>query len=83
MRYKTQSTCSSEINFDVVNGNVHNVSYTGGCSGNLKAIGKLVEGKKIDEVISMLEGINCGQRNTSCSDQLATALKDYKNQQNQ
>lgn len=79
MQYKTKSTCSSEINFDVVDDKVRNVSYTGGCSGNLKAIGKLVEGKKVDEVINLLEGINCGSRGTSCSDQLASALKEYKN----
>lgn len=77
--YKTTGTCSREIHFDIeeVNGTkiVRNVSFVGGCNGNLKGIGKLVEGMPVDEVIRRLEGTICGMKNTSCPDQLAMALK--------
>ncbi len=78
MRYKTSGTCSSMIDFEVEDGIVRSVVFTGGCNGNLQGIGKLVEGMKIDEVIERLEGIRCGFKNTSCPDQLACALKQYK-----
>ncbi|MBE5878193.1 MAG: TIGR03905 family TSCPD domain-containing protein [Lachnospiraceae bacterium] len=78
MRYKTSGTCSSMIDFEVEDGIVRSVVFTGGCNGNLQGIGKLVEGMKIDEVIERLEGIRCGFKNTSCPDQLATALKQYQ-----
>ena len=77
--YKTQGTCSREITFEVDNGTVKNVQYYGGCNGNLKGIGSLVEGMPIDEVIARLEGIQCGFKATSCPDQLAQALKAAKN----
>ena len=77
--YKTSGTCSREIMFDIVDGKVYNVQYLGGCNGNLKGIGSLVEGMNIDEVISRLEGIHCGPKATSCPDQLARALKQVKN----
>ncbi len=76
--YKTKGTCSSQIDFDVENNIVHNVSFTGGCHGNLQAVSKLVEGKNIDEVISTLKGIKCGFKQTSCPDQLARALEETK-----
>lgn len=78
MVYKTFGTCSREINFDVVDGKLTNVSFLGGCNGNLQGISKLVEGIDIDEVIARVEGIKCGARQTSCPDQLAKALKQYK-----
>lgn len=78
MRYKTSGTCSSMIDFEVEDGVVRSVVFTGGCNGNLQGIGKLVEGMKIDEVITRLEGIRCGFKNTSCPDQLACALKKYQ-----
>ena len=78
MVFKTFGTCSREINFDVVEGKLTNVSFLGGCNGNLQGIGKLVEGMDIDEVIARVEGIKCGARQTSCPDQLAKALKQYK-----
>ena len=78
MVYKTFGTCSREINFEVVDNKVRNLSFVGGCNGNLQGIGKLVEGMDIDEVITRLEGIQCGARPTSCPDQLAKALKQYK-----
>lgn len=73
--YKTQGVCSRTIDFDVENGILTNVHYVGGCDGNLKGVGKLVEGMQVDEVIKRLEGIKCGFKNTSCPDQLAKALK--------
>ena len=78
MVYKTFGTCSREITFDVVDNKLTNVSFLGGCNGNLQGIGKLVEGMDIDEVIARVEGIKCGARPTSCPDQLARALKQYK-----
>ena len=78
MVYKTFGTCSREINFEVVDNKLTNVSFLGGCNGNLQGIGKLVEGMDIDEVIARVEGIKCGARQTSCPDQLAKALKQSK-----
>ncbi len=76
--YMTRGTCSRQILFDVTEDNkLTNVKFIGGCSGNLQAMSRLVEGKDIDEVISLLKGIKC-RSNTSCGDQLATALEKYK-----
>ena len=77
--YKTKGTCSQMISFEVEDNKVKNVQFFGGCNGNLKGIGKLVEGMDIDEVISRVEGICCGMKATSCPDQLAQALKASKN----
>ena len=74
-KYKTKGTCSREISFDIKDGKVYNVSFVGGCDGNLKAISKLVEGQDVDKVIKTLEGNTCGPRQTSCADQFAKALK--------
>lgn len=77
--YKTQGVCSSKINYEVVDGKVQNVSFVGGCNGNLQGISKLVEGMDIDEVINKLKGTKCGFKSTSCPDQLAKALEQEKN----
>jgi len=77
--YKTSGTCSQRIIFEVEDSKVMNVQFIGGCNGNLKGIGSLVEGMNIDDVISRLEGICCGMKRTSCPDQLAQALKAAKN----
>ena len=77
-QYNTQGVCSKSICFDIEDNKVKNVSYIGGCNGNLKGISSLVEGMDIDEVISRLEGTTCGMKKTSCPDQLAKALKVYK-----
>ncbi len=77
--YKTHGTCSREISFDLENGKVSNVQFLGGCNGNLKGIGALVEGMDVDAVIARVEGIHCGMKSTSCPDQLAQALKAAKN----
>lgn len=73
--YKTKGTCSQKITFDITDGIVSNVCFQGGCNGNLQGISKLAEGKRAEELISVLEGIRCGFKSTSCPDQLATALK--------
>ncbi|MBQ8358796.1 MAG: TIGR03905 family TSCPD domain-containing protein [Oscillospiraceae bacterium] len=80
MQYEHQNkgTCSRSVLFDIEDGKVKNVQYIGGCNGNLKGIGALVEGMDIDEAISRLEGIQCGMKATSCPDQLAQALKEVK-----
>ena len=73
--YGTHGTCSRQIDFDIDDeGKLHNVSFTGGCNGNLKGIGSLVEGMDVDEVIRRVQGIHCGWKPTSCPDQLAHAL---------
>lgn len=77
--YKTKGTCAQMISFDVEDNKLSNVQFYGGCNGNLKGIGSLVEGMDIDTVISKLEGIKCGMKQTSCPDQLAAALKAVKN----
>ena len=73
--YKTKGVCSQMISFDIEDGKVRNVQFFGGCNGNLKGIGALVEGMDIDDVISRVQGINCGMKSTSCPDQLARALE--------
>lgn len=77
--YKTNGTCSRVIELHIENDIVRGVTFQGGCNGNLKGIGSLVEGMSVDEVISRLEGIRCGFKSTSCPDQLAKALTEYKN----
>lgn len=73
--YKTKGTCSREIHFEIEEGIVKSVEFIGGCNGNLKGIGSLVEGMEVEDVIERLEGITCGFKPTSCPDQLAQALK--------
>lgn len=80
--FNTRGTCSRQILFDVTEDKkVTNVKFMGGCNGNLQGIAKLVNGKDIDEVIGLLKGIQC-RNNTSCPDQLAAALIDYKTKNN-
>ena len=73
--YKTSGTCSSQIQLDLEGDVVHNVKFTGGCDGNLKAIPALVEGLTVAEVEERIGGIRCGFKNTSCGDQLAKACR--------
>ena len=73
--YYPQGTCSQVIEFEIIDGAVHNVQYYGGCDGNTQGVGRLVEGMKAEEVIQRLEGIRCGFKPTSCPDQLAKALR--------
>ena len=77
--YYTRGVCSRRILFDVAeDGTLHNVSFEGGCNGNLQGIGALVEGMDIEEAIERLSGIRCGFKGPSCPDQLAQALKQYQ-----
>ena len=73
---KVQNVCSTKVDFDIVDGKVYNVVFTGGCNGNLKAIGKLVEGMEKDRLVSILKGNTCGPSRTSCADQLAHAVEE-------
>lgn len=78
MRYATSKTCSKAIDFEIENDTVTSCEFIGGCMGNTQGVARLVVGRKVDDVIQTLEGINCGNRGTSCPDQLARALKAYK-----
>ncbi len=78
MIYRTKGVCSQQIEFEVIDGLVHDVHFVGGCNGNLQGIGALVEGMEIDEAIRRLSGIRCGFKSTSCPDQLAKALAAAK-----
>ena len=73
--YKTNGTCSRQIDFEVENGIVTDVSFMGGCNGNLKGIVALCKGQKISDVQERLAGITCGGKSTSCPDQFAQLLK--------
>ena len=73
MKYATSKTCSREIDFEVENNIVTSCEFVGGCMGNTQGVAR-----SVDDVIKTLEGINCGNRGTSCPDQLAQALKAYK-----
>ena len=75
--YTPKGVCSMKITFDVdENDIVSNIKFTGGCNGNTQGVAALANGRKKDELISLLEGIRCGFRPTSCPDQLAKALKE-------
>lgn len=73
--YKTTGTCSKKIRFELEEDKVKKVSFEGGCNGNLQGICKLVEGRDAKDVVKMLTGIRCGDKCTSCPDQLAAAIK--------
>ncbi|NDW11542.1 TIGR03905 family TSCPD domain-containing protein [Bacteroides sp. 214] len=74
--YRTTGTCSTNIEIEVEGDVIKNVVYWGGCNGNLQGISKLLKGMKVSDVISKLEGIKCGNRSTSCPDQLCKALHE-------
>lgn len=78
MIYRTKGVCSKEIHVEVEDDIVTHVEIVGGCAGNTVGVSRLVEGMTVDEVIKRLEGIPCGFKGTSCPDQLAQALKQYK-----
>ena len=73
--YRPKGVCSQLMELDIEDGKVKNLEVTGGCSGNLRGISRLVEGMEVGEVIRRLEGTRCGNSSTSCPDQLAKALK--------
>jgi uncharacterized protein (TIGR03905 family) len=72
--YQTRGTCAKKISFDIENGIIRNVSFMGGCHGNLQAVSRLVEGKTAQEIAQLCSGIRCGYKDTSCGDQLAKAV---------
>ena len=75
--YKTKGTCARSITFDKdENGKITNISFDGGCNGNLKAISKLCDGMTAEEISAKLKGNICGFKNTSCADQLALAVME-------
>ena len=78
MTYYPQGTCSMQIVLEIEDNRIKNVLFYGGCNGNLQGISRLVKGMDVDEAISKLSGIRCGYKNTSCPDQLATALRQAK-----
>lgn len=80
-QYKTRGTCSSMITFDIEDGILKNVCFTGGCNGNLKGIAKLTEGMKAEEVAKKIKGVRCGFKSTSCPDQLALAIEEALKQE--
>ena len=81
--YKTQNTCSSEIKLNIDSNVVTNISFTGGCNGNLKAIPRLVDGWTVEAIEEKLSGVTCGRRPTSCADQLVRACKAAYAEQNE
>ncbi|MBO5282231.1 MAG: TIGR03905 family TSCPD domain-containing protein [Lachnospiraceae bacterium] len=76
MTYHTKGTCSTAIDFEIEDGIIQSVKFTGGCNGNLQGISALVKGMKAEDAISKLKGIRCGFKSTSCPDQLAHALEE-------
>ena len=78
--YKPQGVCSMQIDFDINDDVITNIRFTGGCNGNLKAIGKILDGWTVDEIESKVAGNTCGRRPTSCADQLAKAVRAAYNE---
>lgn len=76
--YTPKGVCSMQMIFDIDNNVIKNLKIVGGCPGNTIGVSRLVVGKTVDEVIEMLKGIPCGARGTSCPDQVAAALEEYK-----
>jgi len=75
--YKPEGVCSRLMEFDIQDGTIESFKVVGGCNGNLKGIGSLLKGMKVEDVIGRLEGTTCGPRPTSCPDQISRALKSY------
>ncbi len=76
--YKPRGVCSQLMEIEVEDDRIVEVKVTGGCSGNLQGISKLLVGMEVDEAIKRMQGIRCGVKPTSCPDQLSKALKKYK-----
>ena len=78
--YRTRGVCSMQIDFHLEGDVVSDVRFLGGCNGNLKAIGKLVDGMTVDQIEGVLKGNTCGYKPTSCADQLAIAVRQAWNE---
>ncbi len=76
--YKTKGTCATEILFDIKDNIIQKVEFKNGCNGNLQGISILVQGMNVDDAINKLKNIDCRGRGTSCPDQLALALLNWK-----
>ena len=74
--YRTQGVCASEISFDLEGNVVSNISFRGGCNGNLKALSKVLDGWTVEQIVEKLEGNTCGFKGTSCADQLTKAVRE-------
>lgn len=74
IKFTTTGTCARTISFEIIDGKLHNVSFEGGCPGNLKSISTLTEGMEAAQVAEKLQGITCGNKKTSCGDQFAKAI---------
>lgn len=77
--YEPKGVCSNKIDFEIIDNKVSKVKFTGGCNGNLKGLSNLIEGMPVDEAIKKLKGITCGNKTTSCPDQLSKALEQATN----
>lgn len=77
--YIPKGVCSNKIEFDINDKIISNVKIYGGCPGNAIGVSKLVEGKSIDEIYNSLKGVRCGNKPTSCPDQLAIAIMEAYN----
>lgn len=77
-KYTPQGVCSMQMIFEIEDNLIKSLKIIGGCPGNTIGVSRLVVGKSVDEVIEMLKGIPCGGRGTSCPDQVAVALEEYK-----
>lgn len=73
--YNTKGTCATTISFELEDGVVHDVQFSNGCDGNLKAIAALVEGMTAEQIRQRCTGITCGRKQTSCADQLTRAIE--------
>ena len=78
--YIPRGVCSRKIDIEIEDGIIISAKYTGGCAGNTQGVAALIAGMSVEEAIKRLSGIRCGFKPTSCPDQLATALKEYKEQ---
>lgn len=76
MRYPVKGVCSRFVDLEVENGIIKSVNFIGGCMGNTQGVARLSEGRPVEEVVKILDGINCGMKGTSCPDQLAKVLKE-------
>jgi len=78
VKYKLSDVCATEVEFDVVDGKLKNLVFSDGCPGNLRALSILLDDMRLEEIISKLKGITCGERTTSCADRLAKILEELK-----
>ena len=76
--YKTSGVCATEIHLEIENDTIKSVEFVRGCPGNLIGMSALVSGMKVNDAIDRLKGITCGNKDTSCPDQLSKALEEYK-----